>query len=203
VLRRDALLSLRWRESGLRPLLHRVRGAARTCPTCKAPAPAGAKFCPECAAPLAASAAGSEPADGERRQLTVLFCDLVGSTELSSRLDPEEWQGILRRYQDAAAAVLAPFGGHVAQLLGDGLLVYFGWPEAHDDDAERAVRAGLGLVDALRALTDPVPLAVRVGIHTGPVVVGQAARAARRSRSARRRTSRRGSKASRCRTRWW
>jgi class 3 adenylate cyclase len=126
-------------------------------------------------------AAAPAPDSGERRQLTVLFCDLVGSTELSSRLDPEEWQGLLRRYQEAGAAVIEPFGGHVAQLLGDGLLVYFGWPEAHDDDAERAVRAGLGLVDALRALTDlPVPLAVRIGIHTGPVVVSQLGGGARR-----------------------
>jgi len=158
---------------------------ARRCSSCGTAAPAGAKFCPECAAPLAAAAAAaepaSEPAGGERRQLTVLFCDLVGSTELSGRLDPEEWQGVLRRYQEAAAAVLEPFGGHVAQLLGDGLLVYFGWPEAHDDDAERAVRAGLGLVDALKELTDlPVPLAVRIGIHTGPVVVGQLGGGARR-----------------------
>jgi class 3 adenylate cyclase/tetratricopeptide (TPR) repeat protein len=157
---------------------------ARRCPAWGAAAPPAAKFCPECAAPLEAagrSAAASEPESGERRQLTVLFCDLVGSTELSSRLDPEEWQGVLRRYQEAAAAVLAPFGGHVAQLLGDGLLVYFGWPEAHGDDAERAVRAGLGLVDALKELTDlPVPLAVRIGIHTGPVVVGQLGGGARR-----------------------
>jgi hypothetical protein len=103
----------------------------------------------------------------ERRQLTVLFCDL-GSTRLAAGLDPEDWRDVVRRYQEAAAAVVGRFDGHVAQYLGDGILAYFGWPRAHEDDAERAVRAGLALVDAVED-----PLRVRIGIHTGPVVVGE------------------------------
>jgi len=116
---------------------------ARRCAACGTAAPAGAKFCPECAAPLASLSAAvlpaPEPAGGERRQLTILFSDLVGSTELAAGLDPEDWRELVGAYQAAADAVVARFGGHVAQHLGDGLLVYFGWPEAHDDDAERAV----------------------------------------------------------------
>jgi class 3 adenylate cyclase/tetratricopeptide (TPR) repeat protein len=118
-------------------------------------------------------------AEGERRQLTVLFCDLVESTKLASQLDPEDWREVVRSYQRAAAEVIERFGGHVAQYLGDGLLVYFGWPAAHEDDAERALRAGLGIVDVIqevdRGLEERrgIRLAVRIGIHTGPVVVGE------------------------------
>src|SRR5262249_18887055 len=90
-------------------------------------------------APLRAPAA---PADAERRQLTVLFCDLVDSTALSSQLDPEDLREVVRAYQDTCAKVIARFEGHIAQYLGDGLLVYFGYPQAHEDDAQRAVRAG-------------------------------------------------------------
>lgn len=109
----------------------------------------------------------------ERRQLTVLFCDLVGSTELSQRLDPEEYRELVREYQSACAQVIAKYDGHIAQYLGDGLLVYFGYPHAHEDDAQRAVRAGLGIVEVLSALqTSGGPLAVRIGLHTGLVVVG-------------------------------
>ncbi len=146
---------------------------ARTCPACKRDAAPDARFCGSCGAPLgeAQPAPRPEAATGERRQLSVLFCDLVGSTELASRLDPEDWREIVRAYHKAAADVVARFGGHVAQWLGDGLLAYFGWPKAYGDDAERAVRAGLGLVDATPAV-DP-RFAVRVGIHTGPVVVGE------------------------------
>lgn len=116
--------------------------------------------------------------DGERRQLTVMFCDLVGSTALSERLDPEDFRAIIRAYQGTAAQVIAQFEGHIAQYLGDGLLVYFGHPLAHEDDAARAVRAGLGIVAAMRALKPrdiegQMPLAVRIGIHTGLVVVGE------------------------------
>jgi len=128
------------------------------------------------AQPEAATAATqfkAATAGAERRQLTVLFCDLVGSTELSQRLDPEEYRELVRAYQLACAGVIAKYEGHVAQYLGDGLLVYFGYPQAHEDDAQRAVRAGLGIVDALSALpTSSGPLSVRVGIHTGVVVVG-------------------------------
>src|SRR5262245_19759249 len=152
---------------------------APRCAACGAANEPGESFCGECGASLTArptpAAVGPRaPTDaGERRQLTVLFCDLVGSTELSARLDPEDWREIVRRYQAAAAGVVEKHGGHVAQYLGDGLLVYFGYPQAHDDDGERAVRAALGIVDTTRAIAaDGTPLAVRVGIHTGPVVVG-------------------------------
>jgi hypothetical protein len=91
-------------------------------------------------------------ASGERRQVTVLFCDLVGSTALSSRLDPEEMRNVLRDYQDACADAIAPFEGQIAQTMGDGLLVYFGYPRAHEDDAERAVRAALAIVFSLGAM---------------------------------------------------
>lgn len=115
------------------------------------------------------------PNDAERRQLTVMFCDIVGSTELSEQLDPEELREIVRAYQHTCAQVIDRFDGHIAQYLGDGLLVYFGYPRAHEDDAERAVRAGLGLVDALQELNTrlPRPIRVRVGVHTGQVVVGE------------------------------
>src|SRR6516164_5093759 len=89
------------------------------------------------------------PPDAERRQLTVMFCDLVDSTKLSSQLDPEEYREVVRAYQSACTEVITRFGGHIAQLLGDGLLVYFGYPVAHEDDAQRAVRTGLGMLAAL------------------------------------------------------
>src|SRR5918993_849075 len=118
----------------------------------------------------------SEPsgAEAERRQLTVMFVDLVGSTVLSTRLDPEELRQVLRTYQDAVAGAVARFEGHVAKFLGDGVLAYFGWPRAHEDDAERAVRAGLAAVDGVDRLRAPgdEPIAARVGIATGLVVVG-------------------------------
>jgi class 3 adenylate cyclase len=116
--------------------------------------------------------------EAERRQLTVLFCDLVGSTQLSGQLDPEDWGAVVRAYQAAAAAVIQSYAGHIAQYRGDGLLVYFGYSTAHEDEARRAVHAGLGTVQAIATLNSrlasayDVELAVRVGIHTGPVVVG-------------------------------
>src|SRR5262249_29572339 len=91
--------------------------------------------------------------DAERRQLTVLFCDLGDSTRLASELDPEDLREVVRAYQEACAKVIARFDGHIAQYLGDGLLVYFGYPLAHEDDAQRAVRAGLGIVEAVGQLT--------------------------------------------------
>ena len=118
------------------------------------------------------------PPEAERRQLTVLFCDLVDSTVLASQLDPEEWREVVRAYQDSCTKVIARYEGHIAQYLGDGLLVYFGYPLAHEDDAQRAVRAGLGIVEAMGQLNTRltqergVRLAVRLGIHTGLVVVG-------------------------------
>ena len=116
---------------------------------------------------------------GERRQLTMFFCDLVGSTTLASRFDPEEWREVVAAYYDACGKVIARFDGHIAQYLGDGLLVYFGYPHAHEDDAQRAVRAGLGIIEAVEQLNPVltekhgVSLAVRLGCHTGLVVVGQ------------------------------
>jgi class 3 adenylate cyclase/predicted ATPase len=122
---------------------------------------------------------GPRTPDAERRQLTVLFCDLVDSTVLASQLDPEEWREVVRAYQETCAKVIARYDGHIAQYLGDGLLVYFGYPLAHEDDAQRAVRAGLGMVEALGQLNirlaqeRGVSIAVRLGIHTGQVVVGE------------------------------
>jgi TOMM system kinase/cyclase fusion protein len=132
-------------------------------------------------ADVPATAAGHVPRlpDAERRQLTVLFCDLVDSTVLASQLDPEELREVVRAYQEACAKVIARFEGYIAQYLGDGLLVYFGYPLAHEDDAQRAVRAGLGIVEALGQLNTRleqergVHLAGRLGIHTGLVVVGE------------------------------
>src|SRR5215471_6175596 len=125
------------------------------------------------------SPAPHPPPDAERRQLTVMFCDLVDSTRLASQLDPEDLREVVRAYQETCAKVIARFEGDIAQYLGDGLLVYFGYPLAHEDDAQRAVRAGLGIVEALGQLNTRlarergVHLAVRLGIHTGLVVVGE------------------------------
>jgi class 3 adenylate cyclase/predicted ATPase len=112
--------------------------------------------------------------EAERRQLTVMFVDLVGSTALSAGLDPEEMREVIRAYQDACAGVITRFEGHVAKYMGDGVLAYFGWPRAHEDEAERAARAGLALSEAIAGLAAPdgQALAARVGIATGLVVVG-------------------------------
>ena len=117
--------------------------------------------------------AAPEPrAEAERRQLTVMFCDLVGSTALSTQLDPEDMREVIRAYQDACAGVITRFEGFVAKYMGDGVLAYFGFPRAHEDDAERAVRAGLALVEAVARLPAPEALSARIGIATGLVVVG-------------------------------
>ena len=111
----------------------------------------------------------------ERRQLTVMFCDLVGSTAMSTRFDPEDFGDLIRAFQGAVTKTAARFEGHVAKFMGDGALIYFGYPKAHEDDGERAARAGLALVDAVGALCDErgVALEVRAGIATGLVVVGE------------------------------
>ena len=138
-------------------------------------APEAASFNQQITSPETAHRA----AEAERRQLTVMFCDLVGSTDLSGRLDPEDLREVVRAYQETAAEVIERYEGHIAQYLGDGLLVYFGYPAAHENDAHRAVHAGLGMVEAMEALNTrldarfSVELAVRIGIHTGPVVVGE------------------------------
>src|SRR5216683_3794007 len=116
--------------------------------------------------------------EAERRQLTVMFCDLVDSTKLSSQLDPEDYREVVRAYQKGCSEVITHFDGHIAQLLGDGLLVYFGYPQAHEDDAQRAVRTGLGILAEMEDLNTglkrdkALQLAIRLGIHTGLVVVG-------------------------------
>jgi class 3 adenylate cyclase len=166
------------------------------CPNCGAITPVTGKFCMECAydlrkpkeapprddsAPLRAistlamsdiqevtPASNARVPDAQRRQLTVMFCDLVGSTELSARLDAEDLREVVRSYQETAADVIQGFDGHIAQYLRDGLLVYFGYPRAHEDDAHRAVRAALGIVEAMETLNNRlesefgVQLAVRL-----------------------------------------
>jgi class 3 adenylate cyclase len=123
---------------------------------------------PEAPAPALPSFAGAE-----RRQLTVMFCDLVGSTALSASLDPEDLRAVIAAYHDAVGKAVAGFDGFVAKYMGDGVLAYFGYPRAHEDDAERAVRAGLGLIDAIGRLeVRSANLQARVGVATRPVVVG-------------------------------
>ncbi|MBI3801355.1 MAG: zinc ribbon domain-containing protein, partial [Deltaproteobacteria bacterium] len=130
---------------------------------------------PHASRPAARASFRSASPEAERRQLTVMFCDLVGSTALSEQLDPEELRELVRAYQQVSAEVITRYEGHIAQYLGDGLLVYFGYPRAHEDDTQRAVRAGLGIIEKVRDLTTQLPAAlqVRIGIHTGPVVVGE------------------------------
>ncbi len=148
------------RELGVASLGHRKRLLAAIAALATPAAPGGSL--------------SSQPPRAERRQLTVLFADLVGSTALSSRLDPEDMREVLHAYQDSATGEIARVDGHVAKLMGDGVLAYFGWPHAHEDDAERAVRAGLVIAEAVARLATPArePLAARVGIATGLVVVG-------------------------------
>src|SRR6266851_584790 len=160
------------------------RGLVWTGDTAATPAPAALADVPQ-PATLETLLLQAEPApaapytpDAERRQLTVLFCDLVDSTRLAGRLDPEDLREVLRAYQATCAEVIQRLDGHIAQYLGDGLLVYFGYPQAHEDDAQRAVRVGLGIIEAMGALNSRlaqrkgVRLAARVGVHTGLVVVG-------------------------------
>ena len=150
------------------------------CPNCGSSFSEIDAYCRHCGNSIAldhpnpgSEANSSSPA--ERRRLTVMFCDLVGSTELSGRLDPEELHDLIRQYQQTCADVIGRYGGHVAQFLGDGLLVYFGYPLAHEDDARRAVSAGLDIVTAIFQLRERLAksLQVRVAIHTGLAVVGK------------------------------
>jgi class 3 adenylate cyclase/predicted ATPase len=171
------------------------------CPSCGREVRPTAKFCPACgraltgqsaapaksrkrtgvartktaARPAASPAAAkSRPAtpEAERRQLTVMFCDLVDSTQLSAQLDPEDYRTVVQQYQQTCTEVIQRHEGYLAQYLGDGLLVYFGYPIAHEDDARRAVRTGLEIVEALKGQAGPHALQVRIGVHTGLVVVG-------------------------------
>jgi TOMM system kinase/cyclase fusion protein len=169
------------------------------CPNCGFRNPAGFDYCGKCAAPISQSKEAQLPTketptpDAERRQITVMFCDVVGSTALSEKLDPEDMQQLMQEYQEACAKVIKRFEGYIAKYLGDGILVYFGYPKAHEDDAQRAVRAGLEIVRDVEAMSyassaqhsthttheSPVrfhlqqPIQVRVGIHTGLVVAGE------------------------------
>ena len=111
----------------------------------------------------------------DRRQVTVMFCDLVGSTPLSEQLDPEEWRDVLGAYHAACSQSIERFDGHIAKYLGDGLLVFFGYPTAHEDDAPRSLHAGLGILQEMQHLSARLkqPLTVRIGVHTGLVVAGE------------------------------
>src|SRR6516165_6489451 len=175
-----------------------------SCPACGTANRSGAKFCNACGASLTGQWSVPAPAqevptpttpiaqptqvvspsvasptsEAERRQLTVMFCDLVESTQLSTQLDPEDLRDVIQAYQRVCAEVITRFDGYIAQYLGDGLLIYFGYPQAHEDDAHRAVRSGLEILDTVGTLNTRleqdkgIRLAVRLGIHTGLVVVG-------------------------------
>src|SRR5216683_1391766 len=157
------------------------------CSKCGTEGIPGKRFCAECGKPLSKSVTDpvsatppvqSNEVAGERRHLTVLFCDLVGSTGIAARLDPEQWRETVAGYHRAAAEAITRFDGHVAKYLGDGVMAYFGWPAAHDNDAERAARAGLALLDAIVQLNQQpghAQLSARVGIDSGLVVIGQGA----------------------------
>jgi class 3 adenylate cyclase/tetratricopeptide (TPR) repeat protein len=179
------------------PRGHRVPGGSRFCPecgvaldaqtcvSCGAPLTAGARFCASCGAPAPGTQPqrrrdDEPPAEEEIRQITAAFCDLVGSTELSARLDPEDFGELTRVYQERVGEVLETYGGGVTQYQGDGVLIHFGWPQAHDDDAERAVLAALDIAERLAGPDMPEPVAVRIGINTGPVLVGQMGASGRR-----------------------
>ena len=179
---------------------------ALRCPSCNAEYKPGAKFCGECGTALAKTAVPthavaptalvptsapppaspaptlaplSAPTSGERRQLTVMFCDVVNSTGLSENLDPEELRDFMHLFHETADKVIHRFDGLIAKYLGDGLLVHFGYPNAHEDDAQRAVRAGLGILEALKfshfktAAGRTIPIDIRIGIHTGLVVIDE------------------------------
>ena len=160
-------------------------GASLTglCRACGSENPKGFRYCGTCGSQLGAAKLPAAPLetqgdgedDAERRQLTVMLCDLVDSTELSERLDPEDLRDIVRRFQQSLGEVVAAFGGHVAQYLGDGVLVYFGFPVAHEDDACRAALAAVQIMASVARIdaTLDVQLLVRIGLHTGPVVAGE------------------------------
>lgn len=146
------------------------------CPACGFDNPAEWRFCGGCGARLPVS--GTEDAQGERRQLTVLFCDMVGSTALSRLLDPEDLKELIVCCQQVCGEAARVHEGHVAQYLGDGVVMYFGYPRSHEDEAHRAIRCGLDILQGLAAVRDSIRIAagtsfeVRLGAHTGRVVVG-------------------------------
>lgn len=149
------------------------------CPNCKSTVAAGARFCSACGSKLDFAAdTGSTQSSAERRHLTIMFSDLASSTQLSEQLDPEDMREILREYQTACTLAIKRHDGYVAQFLGDGVLAYFGYPQAHEDDPQRGVAAGLAVVEAIRKSRLKykqrfgVSTDVRVSVHTGLVVVG-------------------------------
>ena len=175
------------------------RDGRRFCAQCGNPLPAACRscgfvnekddrFCGGCGRPLTADDAGTKAAGGptasavapletqeempQRRQLTVLFCDLADSTALAASLDPEDLNELNRRYQTTCTGVVEELGGYVARYMGDGILCYFGYPRAHENDSELAIRAALGIQQTIRSLDAPRPIGVRVGVATGEVVVG-------------------------------
>ncbi len=183
----------------------------KICSRCANPNPPAYRFCSECGfaltppnrdvgatpevkAPSPAEAVarpGSSPTpEAERRQLTVMFCDLVGSTPLAERFDPEDLRDVIRAYQKVCADVVQKYGGYIAKYIGDGILIYFGFPEAHEDDAQRAVHTGLDIVAGMSVLNARlqqqvgVTLGVRLGIHTGLVVAGEMGSGQTREQSA-------------------
>ena len=166
------------------------------CKDCNAESPDDSRFCSQCGMPFtgrtykdanesesrtplgARRSVQSFVRYGERRQISIMFSDIIGSTALSESLDPEDLLTILRDYQAASSKVIGLYEGHLAKYLGDGILAYFGYPAAHEDDARRAIQAGLGIIEAMGAIRERflretgVCVDVRVGIHTGLVVVG-------------------------------
>ncbi|PCJ19022.1 MAG: hypothetical protein COB04_06495 [Gammaproteobacteria bacterium] len=180
------------------------QGLQSGCASCGFENPAGFKFCGQCAESLAASSDAGAKSDSasksqlpiesksipeddlfygnqeaERRQITVLFCDIVGSSAISEQLDPEDFREVLRDYRQSCSTVISKYDGYVAQFLGDGVLCYFGYPHAHEDDARRAVAAAIELLATIKVLCNKVEqakgvsLSVRIGAHTGLVVVGE------------------------------
>src|SRR5712692_6634054 len=157
------------------------------CTKCGAENPPTSNFCGKCGAPLGAQVSPADAATrlvearevaGERRHLTILFCDLVGSVALAAQLDPEEWRATVAGYQRAASEAIKRFGGEVVRYVGDGIMAFFGYPVAHDNDAERAARAGLAILDAIAQLNEQPAhpkLAVRIGVDSGRVVVSPGA----------------------------
>jgi len=155
----------------------------RLCPACDHENPPSFKFCGNCGVSLGADepdhpSAESSDSEQERRQITVLFCDMVDSTRLSRLMDPEDLLAIIKIYQDVCTRQINYYGGTVARFIGDGILAYFGYPQAHEDDAERAIRAGLRIIDEIPKLNgqfnnpEEIPIAVRIGAATGLTVVG-------------------------------
>ncbi|MEO8755077.1 MAG: AAA family ATPase, partial [Casimicrobiaceae bacterium] len=193
--------------AGARFCAHCGTALVPRCPSCGAEHAPDARFCAQCGIPLAAAVVApavprrtpipaDSPASGaitstiERRHMTFMFCDLVGSTELSQALDPEDLRDVVGAYRDAAGTAVGHFEGTTAQYYGDGILVYFGFPIAHEDDGRRAVQAALQILESVAGLnarlrtTQPVSLSVRIGIHTGLAVVGDVGGANRTERLA-------------------